>query len=335
MKCRLCCTCLLLLALFGCAVAPEARCASPAMENMVWTAQGKWASSRSVMPWDTVLLRGTAELHDTGQHTIRCHLTEGIRFETVTAVKCGGEDVNASLYTVVAAPLGEDCAFAIHLSSGVGENGDRLEIQYTAFFDDRAADEASCHFYLSISGADGHTAAGESGELFLYSVGIYRGIQLPEAPGKTNPISGACFCLYYDPELQNRVAFTVHARDEYLACGGEECPHTRHTYVLRTPENGTVRLYGLPEGSYYLQETRPPDGMTAAAEVREIIVTEEGRVFSSGMECDNGIVPVVFHPALEVKTTARCTLLDIYKMGSRILATALAVLLATRRYYLY
>lgn len=314
----------------------RAQAAQPEMENTVWCDPGGWRAFRSAMPWETVLCRGAAELPGDGQQILRCHLTPGLEYVTVTSVKCNGEAVNASLYTIVTALLDDESAFALHLSAGAGKRGDLLEIEYTLRLNDKAvAGGEGNWFWLSLSDENGLVRMGEEGKILTWTTEVYRGIRIPEAPGQSNPISGACLCLYTDPELSHRVAFTVRNHDLYLTCADAGCSHSRHTYVMRTPENGKFRLEGLRAGTYYLQETRPPDGLTAAAEVQEITVTEEGTVFSSGILCENGAVSVLYTPSAAEKIAGHRTLLDYYKAGSRILAAALAFLVATRRYYLY
>ena len=78
-------------------------------------------------------------------------------------------------------------------------------------------------------------------------------------------LPSACFRLYYDAAAREPVAFRENG-GEYLACA-LGCGHTRHTYILRTAEDGYVRMAGLPAGTYYLQESRPPSGYCCAADM--------------------------------------------------------------------
>ncbi len=320
--------------LFVCPV--PAKATDTAAENTVLCDSGEWQPSRSALPWETVICRGIVELAGDGEQILRCRLDEGLDFGTVISVACGGEAVNASFYTIVTARLEDESAFVLHLSAGAGRKGDLLEIRYTVRLNDRSSIGGSGNrFRIELSDGKGRTRTGKEGAVFSWSIQVCCGVLIPETPGQSNPVSGACLCLYKDPELRQRVGFTVRRNDEYLACLDDGCPHTRHTYVMRTPGNGTFLLEGLEAGTYYLRETRPPDGMTAAAETAEVTVTEEGAVFTSGVLCENGVVRILHTTGTARKTKRRRSLLDWYRIGSRIIAAVLAVLVATRRYYLY
>ncbi len=319
---------------FFCPAPAEA--AASGAENTVLSDSGDWALSRSAAPWETLVCRGVVKLAGDGQQTVTCRLCAGLEFGTVISVLCRGEPVNASFYTIVTSRLTDESAFALHLSEGAGAKGDELEIQYTVRLNDAAEIGGSGnHFCITLSDGNGIERRGEEGTIYTWSAEIYRGVHIPEAPGQSKPVYGSCLCLYEDPELRRKIAFTVRGTDEYLACSAEDCPHTRHTYVMRTPGTGKFRLEGLKAGTYYLRETRPPDGMTATAEAVEITVTENGRMFASGVECGEGTVAVIQNAASAGKTDGPRTLLDCYRIGSRILVTLLTVLVATRRYYLY
>ena len=105
-------------------------------------------------------------------------------------------------------------------------------------------------------------------------------------------------------------------------------------YVLRTPETGQIKLEGLREQTYYLQETRPPDGVLETAEDCEISITENGKVMTGNREVGEKGIELICTPAYSGREKKPLSLLEIYQKGSRLLAAALTFLVATRRHYL-
>ncbi len=309
---------------------------SPAPECHICEGEDLWSDAGTAMPWESVVCRGTAQLTDDGAQSIACHLSEGLTLGAVVSVVINEQAVNASLYTIVTARLEDDRAFVLHLADGAGRKGDDLSVLFTLRLNDSAViGETGNRFWITYTDPAGKERTGREAVIRTWSCEVYRGIRLPENTEKTNPISGACFCIYSDEQERNRVAFEKKGLDTYLACNADQCPHGRHVYVLRTPETGRVKLEGLKEHTYYLRETRPPDGIGETAEDRAITISRSGEVFTDGEEDGEADVNLIYAPAYSGREGKKLSLLEIYQKGSRLLAAALTVLVATRRHYLY
>ncbi len=313
----------------------KVKAVSPSPECQIQTEEDAWSGVGSATPWETVLCRGMTELSENGEQSIACHLSPGLTLGTVVSVLVNRQAINASLYTIVTAHLEDDRAFVLHLAKGAGQKGDDLEVIFTLRLNDRAVvGEEGNRFWITHTDRTGTVRTGKEALIRTWSCQIFRGIQLPENTEKIHPISGACLCLYSDVNKHDRVAFEKKGLDTYLACSAEQCPHGRHVYVLRTPETGQIKLEGLREQTYYLQETRPPDGILETAEDCEISITENGTVVTGNREVGEKGIELIYTPAYSGREKKPVSLLEIYQKGSRLLAAALTFLVATRRHYL-
>ncbi len=289
--------------------------------DLAQTADRSWARERDVMPGERVLCRSAVTARESGD-VFYGILTEGLAFERVTQVLRGGERVNAALYTVVIKRQGRDAAFTLHISAAAA--GAPLVIEYELRVNDAA--EAESRFTLVREGDN----PGEGGCLRLNRLTLFRGVQVPES-GQVNPVAGSCLCLSRDRAGLDRVAFRQRGEDMYLACTAEECGHARHLFVMKTPRNGLITLEGVPQGTYYLRETRPADGEEASPEPREITVTADGRIFCDGAEQPDGVASLL-HRGKTSGASRRFSLLEFYRRGIRVMTVILCVLVGSRRY---
>jgi len=181
---------------------------------------------------------------------------------------------------------------------------------------------------LTAVSESGQTAASGSAAVFAYGFSVFRGVRFADARVADHPLPSACFRLYYDAAAREPVAFRENG-DIYLACA-LDCGHTRHTYILRTAEDGYVRIEGLPTGTYYLQESRPPSGYGCAADMLRVTLTENG-----ALETD---APEVSGSTLLLLETAQESLpenktLAFYRRGCGVMAVLFTTVLCGKRRY--
>ena len=289
--------------------------------DLVQTADQSWATWRDVMPGERVLCRSAVSARKDGD--VFCGvLTRGLTFERVIQVLRDGERVNAALYTVVTERQEQAAAFTLHISAAAA--GAPLIVEYELFVNDAA--ERENRFTLVREG----DSPSDGGALRLNRLTLFRGVQVPES-GQVNPVAGSCLCLCRDKAGLDRIAFRQRGENMYLACAAEDCGHARHLFVMKTPRNGLITLEGVPQGTYYLRETRPADGEEASPEPREITVTEDGRIFCDGTEQLNGMASLL-HRGKTSGVSHRFNLLEFYRRGIRVMTVILCVLVGSRRY---
>ena len=314
-----------LLALTALGTVRAGAAAGQSASNSVRNPAGEWAECCSAMPGEEVECRFTALLEGGREHTIRSRFSEGVEFGALDSIRCGGEALNSAFYTL----LTGDGTCEVHLASRFSPaEPTELEICYTVRLNAQAVslpDRNDCALE-----ADG-CSSGESARIETCAVKLFRAVSLPEAGRQSNPLPGVCFSLYRDAQLHVRVAFEDRGDSTYEACSGLGCGHTRHVFLLRSPENGIIRLDGLRAGKYYLQEERTPQGYRPMASGLEIVLSSSGEITAGGVPAPEGVVvlaePSPASPLPEKKDDP----LSFYVKGCRFLAAALAVMLLERK----
>ena len=174
----------------------------------------------------------------------------------------------------------------------------------------------------------GQTAASGSAAVFAYGFSVFRGVRFADARVADHPLPSACFRLYYDAAAREPVAFRENG-GAYLACA-LGCGHTRHTYILRTAEDGYVRMAGLPAGTYYLQESRPPSGYGCAADMLRVTLTEDGALETDASEASGSTV-LLLETAQESLPENKT--LTFYRRGCGVMAMLFTTVLCGKRRY--
>ena len=296
-------------------------------ENAVEGTDGNWCGVRSAMPGESVQCRAVFRVEGGREYVARSDFSEGVTLDTVGAPRQNGVPVNGSAYTVLTGRE-QTGGFEIHFSALFASPGPvTLEILYAVRLGDNAREENACAVRLE---QDGGTCSGGSVIIKTFGFFVYRGVGIPESNKQSNPLPGACYSLYADSELTQRIAFVQGKDGGYLACAGT-CSHTRHAYLMRTGENGSVRIRGLPAGTYYLTESRTPEGHKTMAECTEIVLSEQGEITAGGVPCPEGRITLV--EKLSDRSTGRSDAdpLAFYIHGSRILSALLAVMVLLRK----
>lgn len=296
----------------------------------VQTRAGDWAPSRSAMPGEELHFRATLTLRTGESWTVRSVFSPGVEFLALTAVRADGESVNASYYTLVTGARSKESAFALHLAARFSARESVcLTVEWTARLDDGCVTGAEGNrVFLTAVSESGQTAASGSAAVFAYGFSVFRGVRFADARVADHPLPSACFRLYYDAAAREPVAFRENG-GAYLACA-LGCGHTRHTYILRTAEDGYVRMAGLPAGTYYLQESRPPSGYGCAADMLRVTLTEDGALETDASEASGSTVLLLetAQESLPEKKT-----LTFYRRGCGVMAMLFTTVLCGKRRY--
>ena len=296
----------------------------------VQTRAGDWAASRSAMPGEELHFRASLMLRPGESWTVRSVFSTGMEFLSLTAVLAGGESVNASYYTLVTGARSPESAFALHLSARFSARESVcLTVEWTARLGDACASGVDGNaVFLMAESESGETVTSDKTEIYAYGFSVFRGVRFADVRVADHPLPSACFRLYYDVAEREPVAFR-ESGEAYLACA-LNCAHTRHTYILRTAENGCVRIEGLPAGTYYLQESRPPSGYASAAEALPITITESGSVEAEGAE-RSGSTLLLLETAQEALPEDNT--LAFYRRGCGVMVTLLTTVFCGKRRY--
>ena len=269
----------------------------------VQTRAGDWTPSRSAMPGEELHFRATLTLHTGESWTVR---------------------------SVFSPARSKESAFALHLAARFSARESVcLTVEWTARLGDGCVTGAEGNrVFLTAVSESGQTAASGSAAVFAYGFSVFRGVRFADARVADHPLPSACFRLYYDAAAREPVAFRENG-GVYLACA-LGCGHTRHTYILRTAEDGYVRIAGLPAGTYYLQESRPPSGYGCAAVMLRVTLTEDGTLETDASEASGSTV-LLLETAQESLPENKT--LTFYRRGCGVMAMLFTTVLCGKRRY--
>ena len=312
---------------------PGALAAAPPQTKNYVNYNGSWTNRCDAMPGEEISCLAVFTARGGESCIARGKLSPGLEYVGTTALRQNGEPVNASYCTVVTRWLDSNSAFEIHFSPLFARDREvRLEIEYTVrLTTDAGPGERSTAAVELVDSREGVTS-GEAAVIQSFGFSLYRGVSIPDTENHSNPLPSVCFSLYGDQNGKTRIAFLENGNKEYCACTAADCGHTRHAYLLSTPENGVIQLRGLSEGTYYLREERTPQGYKSTADMLEITVSENGQVSAGGVPLLGQSLSLLEQSASAHTKTVVKDLMWFYEMGCKVLATALAVLLAMRRY---
>lgn len=312
-------------ALLLAAMAMPAVAARETSGNTVLDETGAWTPCRDAMSGTTVVCRAVLPIAGGRETAVRGVFSPGLEFESLDDVRADGAAVNAAYYTALTRELPEGCGVEIRLAEGfAAREAEELEIRYTLAVTQTAGERGGASFSLELSDGSGGWTAYAPGEVRSGSFTVFRGVSLSGAPAE--PLSGACFCLYYDAGMTRRVSFRRTEGNVYTACGAESCAHTRHENLLHTDASGQITVSGLPRGVYYLREICRWADHPALADGLEVCVAGSAGAGETDVPIRLELTEQREDPKHEPDDP-----LAFYVKGSRFLTAVLTVLLLGRR----
>lgn len=253
------------------------------------TAEGTFGPNGTVKPGDTVTYTITSKVPDVSGYTkgykfvIKDTLSPGLTFDASSVkVKIGANDLGTTNYA-----LETDVApytFTLELKNmttgeenkqtpniAIYPTGETITLTYTATVNENAVtgiDPNTNKAKVEYSNNPSDTGTGESEEVeakvYTFEFGIFKYSLMDnnaeDNAANRNPLANAQFKLYSDAEHNTEIKL-VEATGEAT---GKVYRQTKDTETaveyIETGDTGKVTVKGLKEGTYYLAETKAPDG---------------------------------------------------------------------------
>ena len=202
-------------------------------------------------------------------------MSAGLTFGTVTGVTLNGNTVDAANYTVKTTGLADKCTFEVEFTQAFCDTlkaNDQIVISYTAVVNDKAVvggagnpNESKIEY-----GENGKTTTTPPSTTRTYTWDMN---VLKYGNGdKNNVLSGAQFVLLNKDKT--KVATVVNGKLTgwvVVPTAGEDGTIAwPENTVLTTDSNGTIHIDGLDSDTYYLHETKAPDGYNKLADDVEV-----------------------------------------------------------------
>lgn len=262
-------------------------------------------------------------LHDT--------MSAGLTFDPASVAVTIGERTLAkdTDYTLLTSNLTDGCTFEVKFKDGVLKPNDVVEVAYSAKVNEYAViggtgNDNKTHLTYS----DTPKSTGERlTKTYVWQFDVFK---YAMRDGKEIPLAGAQFVLYKTVNDEKFYAQVANGKITGWTDDKEKAT------VFETPDNGKFFIAGLDADTYYLEETKAPDGYNRLKEPVNVVITANiasGKTVTATItynETATGTVRIENQTGVELPSTGGIGTTVFYVIGGLLMGVAV-VLLVTRK----
>lgn len=262
-------------------------------------------------------------LHDT--------MSAGLTFDPASVAVTIGERTLAKNtdYTLVTSGLTDGCTFEVKFKDGVLKPNDVVEVAYSAEVNEYAViggtgNDNKTHLTYS----DTPKSTGERlTKTYVWQFDVFK---YAMRDGKEIPLAGAQFVLY---KTVNDEKFYAQVANGKITGWTDD---QKYATVFETSDNGKFVIAGLDADTYYLEETKAPDGYNRLKEPVNVVITANiasGKTVTATItynETATGTVRIENQTGVELPSTGGIGTTVFYVIGGLLMGVAV-VLLVTRK----
>ena len=294
---------------------------------------GNWGGSDTADIGQTVEFRTTINVH-AGAQNYKLHdkMSAGLTFDedsvriehVVPGTPTDDDEVDPSEYEVVTTGLTDGCTFEVRFKESFCnklETNDKVIVYYSAMLNENAViagDGNENEAWLKFG--EEHATTHDKTQTYTYA------FDLVKTDGQNELLDGAAFKIY-DAETGGNEVAVVKIDDTHYrrAKSGEEG-------VNIVVKNGKVRVYGLDNGTYYLEEKVTPTGYNQMSGRQKFIIADGNldAIFNDGVFSTGSGVHVVNKSGTMLPETGGMGTVMFITFGT-IVALGTGVLLVTKK----
>ena len=237
---------------------------------------GNWGGSDTADIGQTVEFRTTITVQPGAEnYVLHDKMSAGLTFGSVTGIKhvvngkteADATDVPAEYYSVVTTGLTDGCTFEVRFTDVFCKHikqNDKIIVHYTATLNENAViagDGNDNDTYLEF-GENKHTSH-DSTKTYTFA------FDLVKTDGQNKLIDGAEFKIYDTAAIGTGNEIKVVK----LSDGSYRRAKEGEAGVAIEVKNGQVRVSGFDNGTYYLEETKTPEGYNQLATRKEFTIS--------------------------------------------------------------
>lgn len=266
----------------------------PSVEKQVQEdSTSAWASSNTADIGQTVNFKTTIKAQAGAKsYVLHDKMESGLTFENSVTVTKGEQKLSAPQdYNLVVSPsTKDDCTFEIVFTQDFCdrlENNDQITVTYSATLNDGATiaqDGNKNETWLEYGESSKTTHVTTTTK--TYEIPVYKFTNTKDASGNTTkePLPNAKFTLTKESEKTAIKLVKVsnaegnNSYDVYRVAMDSDKTEVINDGVITTPSTGKFKIQGLDADTYYLTETKQPDGYNLLKEPIKIKIDEEGAI---------------------------------------------------------
>lgn len=259
-------------------------------------------------------------------------MSAGLTYTDVTGVTLNGTAVDASNYTVVSTGLTDGCTFEVRFTQTFCDTlkaNDQIVISYRATLNEKAvvAGEGNPNTSKVSYGDSSNTkyTPDSQTKTYTWDVDVFKYTMKGETE---TALAGATFTLSKNADGSNPIALVSEGNNVYRVAKTDE---TATITEITTDATGKLTIKGLDADTYYLTETKAPNGYNKLAGPVTIVIGENG-VVNATTEAPQGVdeVKVLNQTGTQLPSTGGIGTTVFYVAGGALVLIA-AVLLITRK----
>lgn len=292
---------------------------------------GVWGPKNDASVGDTVEYKTTIHAKkDSKNYVLHDKMSEGLSFNaTSVVVKVGDNTVDTSNYELVTEGLTDGCTFEIKFAQSyldsLAEDTD-IVVEYSAVLNENAV------IYPAANTNDTDLTYGESGRTEKSHTDTYTyKFDLVKTDKDNKVLTGAEFKLYDAETEGNEIALIKEADGVYRVATADE--KAAEGFTAAVIEAGKVTITGLDAGTYYLEETKAPEGFNIIKDRQKVVITDsnlEATYDEEGTTYISGGVQVINRTGSLLPSTGGIGTTIFYIVGG-LLVVGAAVLLITKK----
>lgn len=302
----------------------------------VVSADGK---SNSASIGDTVNFKTTITAQPGAQnYVLHDKMTDGLTFNNTVEVKKGESTVATSYYTLKTSDFNDDCTFEIVFGQTFCDDlqkDEKITVTYSAVLNKKAeignVDENMNETWLKYGENNNLETTHPTTYTKTFEMNVFKFYEDKNNSNAEKGLPGATFKLTKDSKDANNITF-VKTYNETATNDVYRVAKTGETVTtITSPKSGKFTIQGLGAGTYFLTETKQPDGYNKLAKPVKVEIKDNGEIFVDDSKTANiGDVKVENKSGTVLPSTGGAGTTMIYLVGA-VLVLGSGVVLATKR----
>ena len=249
----------------------------------VVSADGK---SNSASIGDTVYFKTTITAQQGAQnYVLHDKMTDGLKFNGKVEVKKGESPVATSNYTLKTSGFNDDCTFEIEFEQTFCDDlqkDEKITVTYSAVLNEKAeignVDNNTNETWLKYG--DSQYTQPKTTTTKTFEMNVFKFYKDKKSSDKETGLADATFKLTKNSQDAENIGF-VKVSNESAVEDVYRVAKTGETGTVTTitsPNSGKFTIQGLGAGTYYLTETKQPDGYNKLSGPVTVVIDENGKV---------------------------------------------------------